>query len=1188
MGRQWTPQQKNAIYATDGSVLVSAAAGSGKTAVLVERVIKLITREENPIDVDRLLIVTFTRAAAAEMCQRISLALNSLLEKDPYNPHLLKQKQLLYNASISTIDSFCSDIVREYFHSLDISRDFRIADTGELDILSNDALDQAFEKFYSDENKKNSEFLKLVDAFSSKTGDTKLRETVLKISDFLSTQPFPDKWLDDMRKNYINDTVTESIWGKIIIDYSNSAVSHAINLTENSIKLVEQDDILQNANSDMLSDDLSYLSTLQKRLLGSSWDDIVKCLENYAPMRFSTPKVYKDNPIKLSVAANRDEVKDTVKQIQSYFLWDEADVALELSELHSLISTLFDLVREYISIFDSLKKRKNILSFSDVELLSVKLLATPSSDGYNKTEQAFEISKRYDAVMVDEFQDVNDVQDLIFKCVSNDENNLFVVGDVKQSIYGFRQAKPEIFINRKNSYVRYDEEKPQYPATIILDKNFRSRKEVCNTVNFIFQKLMTKESAQMDYTADEKLNVGADYPESNDCDFEIALVEKNAFEDYDSTEVEAYYIADKIRKMMHDGFLVKDGDLMRKATYGDFAIILRSPKNKAMKYVNILNMCGIPAYSENKENSFETQEVKIMLNFLRVIDNPSLDIPFLSVMVSPVYGFTPDELAVIRADSRNTNLYTSVKSYAQIDEKAQSFIHEIDSLRAFAYTSNVDDLLGKIYETTAFGAITSAVKGGANPTKNLQLLREYARSFESNGYKSLSEFVHYMDRLIENKTELATASGTDGENLNRVRVLSIHASKGLEFPVCFIADTAHQFNKSDLKDDILIDSHAGLGIRKKVDFCRFNTLPRLAVGIEIEQNAVAEELRVLYVALTRAKEKLIVVSSQADIEKYLSKLYSKIVFDKIIEPYSVVRCNSISDWICLCALVYPSMKDLRMLVTTSQPLIPFEEDTVNWHYEKVDNPDLILKTGDELDNSLDFVLNNSFEENTNSCVETLKSRLNFKYCNSNILDLPQKVSASQIAHDQNSSYFEKILSKPSFLNKEVSSSVERGTAHHKFLQHCNFVNARKNINEEILRLVDSGLLTREQAECIDTSKMSELLMSDLVTRIINSPLVLREERFTAKIAPSLIYSERDKKDDSVSIIMQGAVDLAFEEDNGLVIVDYKTDRVRDIERLRDLYSKQLLLYKEAMQQCTEMPVKQCIICSVHLNNYISI
>lgn len=1188
MARQWTQQQNNAIYATDGSVLVSAAAGSGKTAVLVERVIQMITRQKNPIDVDRLLIVTFTRAAAAEMRERILIALTNLLEDDPYNPNLLKQRQLLANAQISTIDSFCSDIVREYFHTLGISRDFRVADEGELQVLKNSALDTAFEHLYKTGGE---DFYKLLDAFSSKSGDIKLRNVILKISEFLSTQPFPNKWLDNMLSNYKAQPIAKTVWGKIIIDYSKSAVAHAINLTENSIKKISEDEKLNKSFLPILESDLAFFNILQKKLYSNSWDEIAKHIYSFEAGRMVAPRGYKENQIKIAVSNSRTEVKETVTELKKYFSWSEDEAQNEIKELHSLVITMFALEKEYLKELDSLKNKKNILSFADIESLTVKLLAEAEGDGYKKTAQGYEISSRYDSVMVDEFQDVNDVQDLIFKCVSNDENNLFAVGDVKQSIYGFRQAKPEIFMNRKDTYKKFDEKNPQYPATIILDKNFRSRKEVCDSVNFIFSKLMTKTSAQMDYGKDEMLNTGAEYPDSDCCNFEIDLIEKSIFPDMDSSEIEAYAIAKKIHQMINSGFLIKDGNVMRKATYGDFAIIIRSLKGRATTYVNTLINCGIPAYSENKENSLDATEIKIMLNLLRVIDNPTLDIPLLSVMCSPIYGFTADELAVLRANTRYSNLYTSVLKFAKNNKKAERFIKELEFLRTYSYTCSVNDLINKVYELTAFGAITSAVKGGADPMRNLNILKEYAKSFEANGYKTLSDFVTFIDKLIENGAEIPTNLSNNGE-LNRVRVLSIHASKGLEYPVCFLADTSHQFNKRDLNDDILMDSHAGLGIKRKNGVCRYNTLPRLSVQIELSKNLIAEELRVLYVALTRAREKLIVVSSQNNVEKYLTGLYSKIIFDKIIEPYSVINSKSISDWIMLSALTHPSLNTIRKSINNDCAILPFD-NVLPWDLKIIDSPDMIFDDikGVEVEKSDSNELLKELkqlEESNSDYAEILKKNLAFKYKNADIIRLPQKVSASQVAHDRNNEYFEKILLKPKFLNKEVSTSIERGTAHHRFLQFCNFENARADIESEINKLVITNYLSKQQAELIDKTSISSLLQSDLFDRIINSKMVLREEQFTAKIAPSAVFDEYMNLETDAKIIIQGAVDIAFEENGKLVVVDYKTDRVGNMAKLVDLYSKQLELYKEAMAQATELEVAECVICSIHLNDYISV
>lgn len=1176
MARSWTPAQEDAIRAQGGSVLVSAAAGSGKTTVLIERIIKMITRKENPIDVDRLLIVTFTRAAAAEMKQKLADAINALLEKNPYNPQLLRQQRLMYNTSICTIDSFCGTIVREYFHILGVQKDFRLADEGETKVIGGEALEAVLEDFYRENS---GEFTMLVDAFANKNGDDNLRAAVLKISDFLATQPFGDNWLDDMLENYNPDTpVEESLFGKILINYARSTVNHALLLTENSIKLLDEDEKLREANLALLTDDKLYLEKLLRRFDDGSWDEIKSFSATFVQGRFKTPKGYKDDPIKVAVVNSRGEVKDAVKSICGIFMWDSEEIKNEIDYLGQIVTELFKVVKAYLDRFFEMKSAKNLLSFSDVELLTVKLLAEQDGDGYKKTEQAFEISARFDQVMVDEFQDVNDVQDLIFKCVSIDENNMFVVGDVKQSIYGFRQAKPEIFINRKNKYNKYDRKNEVFPANIILDMNFRSRREVCSAVNYIFSNLMTLTSAKMDYGTDEYLNVGAKYPESNDCSFEIDYIEQGG-DAAESVNNEAVFIANRIHQMISTDFMI-NGE--RPASYGDFAVILRSTKNTAAAFVNVLNSLGVPACSEVKESFFEADEIKVMLNFLRCIDNPSLDIPLLSVMCSPVYSFTVDELAKIKSGSRHTNLYSAAMAYAKKDGRTAKFLNELSKLKTYSCTCSVDELLGRIYELTSFSAVISAISG-TRGIKNLNLLREYARGFEKGGYRGLSAFITYMDKLIDNGADLESSTGVSGEIDNMVRVISAHKSKGLEYPVCFIACTSKKFNKTDLAADVLIDSKAGLGIRRVDGFCRYNTLPRMAVGIEISENEIAEEMRVLYVALTRAKEKLIVVSSQKNPEEYLVKLSSKLA-GGVIDPYIVMESKSISDWISMCALIHPQHSALRMKLGIGTDFTGKETSELPWEINFIKASD--FENGEETTSEQGAIIAENDKIDT-YIIDLLKSRTGFVYKNQSVLKIPQKVSASELAHDQGDG-FDKIFTKPLFIAVKTATAAERGTAHHKFLQFCNFEAAKNDIHSELDRLVSDGTLTDIQAELIDKKELHSFLESRLAQRIMASSLVMREERFTVNITAGMLDSTLEGEAADSRVVMQGAVDLIFEEDNSLVVVDYKTDRVREIERLKELYSKQLSLYKLAVEEFTECKVKECIIYSIHLNSYITI
>ena len=1176
MAREWTPQQKNAIESTGGTVLVSAAAGSGKTAVLVERVIRMITSPENPVDADRLLVVTFTRDAAAEVKQRIARAINDLLETDPYNPQLLRQSKLLHTASISTIDSFCGDLVKEYFHTLGVSSDYRIAEESENKLMQAAAMDIAIEAFY---NENTDGFRALLDAFSGKAGDRNLRETVFRIHGFLETQPFPEQWLDNMLQSYSERSVRRSLWGQIIIDYAVPAVSHAVNLCENSMKLLQDgDEKLRGKLTPVIEDDLAFFQTLQQKLLGESWDDIYNAVNGFAPLRLTPPRGYKEDPVKIAVAANRDNAKDAVKSLKQYFCRTEQEAHDEFAALQDLVRVLFDLTRRYLSELEQIKQKKNVLTFADIELLAVKLLAVPDGDGYAKTAQGSEIAARYDAVIVDEYQDVNDVQNLIFNCVSQNEGNLFTVGDVKQCIYGFRQAKPQIFMERKQRYPRYNPDSPHYPATIILDKNFRSRSEVCDSVNFIFSRLMNRDTARMDYTRDEYLNVGAAYAPQDGCETEFTIIDSGKF-DEDGAALEAAYIARRIREIMSSDLRVTDGDETRKPTYGDFAVMLRA-KTDAPLIVQTLLDSGIPAYSENSASAFETLEVKLLLNFLRVIDNPALDIPLLSVLCSPVYGFTPDELAQMRADSRRASLYYSLNQFRAQSKKADDFLTQLAALRAVSHVSTVDGLIGRLLEQTSLGAITCAVSGGETPLQNLSLIRHYARSFEAGGGKTLSDFVFYIDRLLDNGVALPEASAADADSLNGVRVLSVHKSKGLEFPFCFLAGTGRKINKMDLRSDILIDSFAGLGIRRKEGVCRYNTLPRLAVEIEIGREELAEELRILYVALTRAREKLMIVGARDKADAYITGMSAQLVFGSVIDPFTVTGAKSMLDWLTLCALVNPSSRR-DMLSGSSQ--ITLREDYPRWIFRKITEREQLVSEFSKDDKVIAAAqehLTTDFDY-----AALLSENLSFVYPHDAATRLPQKVSASQIAHSQSGDYFEKIIVKPKFLSGDSTSAVERGTAHHLFLQYCDFARAREDISAEIARLTAEGMLSQTQAEVIDRDGLRRLLHTDLFDRILASEKVYREEQFTVHIVPSLVFD--DCEADSELIVMQGAVDLAFVENGKLVIVDYKTDRVRDITKLVTLYQKQLALYKEALRLSLETEVSECIICSVALNAYIS-
>lgn len=1193
MAKKWTENQKNAIYANGGSVLVSAAAGSGKTAVLVQKIIELITAEENPVDADRLLVVTFTRAAAGEMKERVIAAVNSLLEDDPYNLNLLRQRQLLYKANISTIDSFCVDIAKEYFYELNIKQDFRIADNNELAVLNNEAMEDTLERFYDNGGEA---FKNLVKAFSSSRDDRPLIDVISRVHTFLLSHPFPEKWIDEKLSMYnINKSVAATVWGEVIISYSKSAAEYCKRVCETAVAAIQSAPELIGQKCELLFFEYgNFLDKLAKNLEENDWDSIRALLYTYDNGRLTFPKEFDDDSLKNQLKNCRENIKNTVLELQGLFAWNEIECRKDIQTLAPLVTTLFDCVKYYGNRIEELKLGKNIADFSDIEHYMIRLFVKDIyEDGTPVlTDTAKEVSKRFDYIMIDECQDVNEVQDLIFRSISKDEANLFMVGDVKQSIYGFRQAMPEIFLSRKNDYSLYNKEKDSYPAKIILDKNFRSRKGIAAGINFIFSHLMSEEAGDMEYTEEETLNPAAAFEETDEPEINLTLIDRNSFNpSLDFTVLEARYIALKIQEMVLSKYQITENGIQRDVRYGDFAVLLRSTKRISDTYVTELMSLGVPAFSENKGSFFEADEIKIILNFLRVLDNPVQDIPLLSIMMSPVYGFTADDMAEIKCSGKYYNLYSAVYAFGENgDFKTKAFLNEISYLRSFAITHSVEELIREIYNKTAYPAIVSAVEIRQNAAKNLDLLCEYAAQYEKGGYKGLSAFVHYLDKIRECGGDFDASALVNGEITNTVKVMSIHSGKGLEFPVCFIAATSKKFNDTDLKKDVLLHSNLGIGVRKRDNLCRFTTMPREGVALEISKSRMSEELRVLYVALTRAKEKLFVISSQKKPQAYIEALASKISLGGSIPPYAVKNARSISDWVFMCGLINPENSELSGLANMSS-LYKAERGNYSrqWGMEFIEKTSLNLE-----DYNINFPSGIFTREDMLSeappkdFINILDKRLSFEYCYAPLVKLPTKVSASDMAHREQKVVISKVLQKPAFLSQKELTATQKGTAFHKFLQYCSFENALNNPAGEIKRLKGNNYLSVAEANSIALSQVENFMHSSTAKRILSSKEVLREFQFLSEISAKEFNSDIDRNFADEKILLQGAVDLAFEENGSLVIVDYKTDRVKDVLILKETYEKQLMLYKKAMEDCTDYKVSECIIYSLYLGEYISL
>lgn len=1166
MSTKWTDNQLLAINARRGDVLVSAAAGSGKTAVLVERVLKMITDRENPVSIDKLLIVTYTRAAAAQLKERISAKLNELILKFPDNKYYRRQLLLLPRADISTVDSFCSNICREFFHELDIPRDYKIAEQGELSVISANALEATLDELYEE---KDPAFYELVRCFSNSKSDRGIGENILKLYEFLRSHPFFDLWLNEKLSYYTDFTsAVDSVWGRVILNKARYVVEFGKKLTAKSIEIAEDEPAFMAKASALLFGDKAYFDEIDNALSDPDWNEIREKVNSFKAGVLSV-KGYKDHPVKIKIASNRDILKSCVAELKELFEYDENDCIEDIRALSSVVAQMFRAVTVYDKKYSELKKQKSLADFSDVEHWTLKLLVKQTDSTVDFTETSSKIAARYSSVLVDEYQDANEVQDLIFKAVSK-ESNLFIVGDAKQSIYAFRQAMPEIFINRKDNFPLYNSETDSYPAKILLEKNFRSRVELTDYINFVFDRLMTKQSGDIEYADGEGLVSGADFkPVNNPC-AEIHLIDADSFDEDDSIILEARHIASIIHENLANTKL-KDGDSLRPCTYGDIAILLRSGKKNSSVYAKELKKFGIPTTYESSSAFFNLPEIQLTLNLLRIIDNPAQDIPLLSSMMSPVFGFTPDDMAEIRSSNRKGSLYSAVIKAGETSDKVKSFIETINNLRTIAVTLNAEDFLCTFYDRLGLISITACI-GGDSAVANLRMLCEYAVKFENGITKGINAFVSYLDNLNERGCDLAAAESTNDDVVNAVRLMTVHSSKGLEFPVCIVAGTHKRFS-TDTTDNVLLDSKLGFAAKRRdtVLGASYNTFVRKALAIEKKHSEMSEELRVLYVAMTRAKEKLIITGVKKNVRRYLASLASQLVNGDYISPYVVSNAKSIFDWVLLTALLHKNSVLLRGLATSYEMSVSDNDCMLN----------VFIVDDIDMNESEDGIIEEKiFDADSQLLSSEIKKRFDYEYPDSELCSLPVKVTASELSHMESGKSFDRILVKPAFLRDQKLTAAEKGTAMHKFLQYADFSLARKDIELEISRLTDLRL-TKAEAESLDVSKLKRFINSDLITDAINYQCH-KEYRFTVNIPAS---STGLTENSNVSLILQGAVDLIIIKESRIIIVDYKTDKVKTTDELVSRYHKQLQLYKEAVSACFGLEVDRCLIYSIYLGEY---
>lgn len=1177
MTRNWTEHQLDAITARGGSVIVSAAAGSGKTAVLVERVIRLITDTENGVDADRLLVVTYTRKAAAELKLRLKAALTDCIRTDPTNPFLIRQQSLLTKAHISTVDSFCMSLCKEYFYLLNIDRSIRIADNGELSVLRSDAMRMTLDTLYT---QKDPRFHRLVETFASARNDSRLEDHIFRLYDFLRSHPFPQRWMDEKLSYYSDfDDAADSVWGRIIAEYTREAAEYFQLLVDRALDAISHDEKLHDKLFPLFDGYRVFSERLSDAVESRSWDTICEVLSSFDAGRLTTPRGYADNPLKIAAASARDMFKDTIKTLQKLYAQDEALCLYEIERLKDYAEQIFSAAAQFEENYAVLKKENGVADYADIEHWVLSLIIDVESG--QPTDVAREIASRFDYIMVDEYQDANEVQDTIFKTISRSEENLFVVGDVKQSIYGFRQAMPELFLKRKNNAIIYDKEKPQYPAKIILEKNFRSDGAILSAVNYFFSKLMSPAVGDIEYNEEEALVAGAEYAPQNEPAVEMNLIDKGFVGEEDAAIAEARYIAERIHRMVEEGYPVKDGDNYRPATFSDFAVLMRNLSSYGAVYREVFELYGIHARSESSAGFLGAREIMLLTNFLRVINNPALDIELLSVVMSPVFAFDEDDLARIRVGLRKGSLFAAITLDAENgNAKSAAFLKELAYYRGLAATLPLHQLISLIFERSSFMAIIAASDSSCNTVNNLRMLLDYARSFEQNTRRGLSSFVGYLDRLVEDGSDLPSAAGESGADFG-VELMTVHASKGLEFPICFLANTARRF-VSDASQTVLLHSRYGYA-QKLYDpalSANFNTMPRNALAMEINRDEMSEELRVLYVAMTRAKQKLIMLATPSrSVEGYIGGIAKKLAGQREISPFAVRSVNALSDWLTMCALLHPDGVKLREYAGVSVDCDKQADFRLTCRV--IDRP-----FGDE--ETEPVAAETAVITPRSAVIEELKKHADYRYPYEALSGLPVKVAASSLAHQLTEKSYDRHLDRPAFLQGEKLTSAGKGTALHAFMQFVDFAAARVDLPSQIERLTSEGYLTEAQANSIDTERAERFIHSDLVTRCLNADQVYKEYRFNVNIPAKLVDPAIDEAFREEKVILQGAVDLAFVEDGALVIVDYKTDRVKDPSELSERYASQLLLYKDAMEECLMLPVKECLIYSIRHSDVVEV
>ncbi|MCH5275548.1 MAG: helicase-exonuclease AddAB subunit AddA [Lachnospiraceae bacterium] len=1245
MAVEFTPEQKQAIELHNCNILVSAAAGSGKTAVLSKRIVEMVCRRENPVDIDRLLVVTFTNAAAAEMRERISQAILMRLDEDGANEHLQRQAALLHNAQITTIDSFCLFVLRNHFQDIGLDPAFRVADEGEMELLRQEVLGNLLEECFA---AKDEDFYRLVEYYCPGGRDSALEKHVLDLYRYALSYPFPEEWLNKRKEDYRVTSLEElekSDWGEYLFNHLKRTVSSLYQDMEEVKRLCEEPD-----GPYMYAETVeSEAEALVKLCHLTDLSGFETALPAIAFGRLSSKKDASVNEEKRELAKRkREEVKEAVKKLNTDFFSMPLATALRQSETCSqVIGTLVELCLKFKAGLDEKKREKKLLDFSDIEHLALEILVEKDAEGNIIPSKTAEEYRDYFAeVLIDEYQDSNLVQEYLLRAVSGEEigsYNRFMVGDVKQSIYKFRLARPELFLEKYKTYSTADSGVDSGPGSelkgngrrIDLHKNFRSRREVIDTVNQVFKQVMTEELGGIVYDDAAALYPGAVYPENAGCESELLLFEKPDREaEENAKEVEALGIADRIRRLMREFYVTdKDSGKLRPVRYGDIVVLLRTGSGWDEEFKAVFAKQGIPAHVNGRTGYFAAQEVRDVLQFLQVLDNPRQDIPLFGVMRSVFGGFSDAEAALIRSLEREEDgtLYAALQAYADADhkmmadekqdhnaaavdmaenaaggtgkqdvalqEKCGQFLEQLAKYRSYTAYMPIRELLQTLVEEYEYLPYVAALPAGEKRLANVEMLFTKAADFEKNSYHGLFHFVRYIEQLEKYNVDFGEANTLD-ENADVVRIMSIHKSKGLEFPVAIVAGLSKRFNMRDAAEALLVDMDLGLGTDYVNPTLRVKnkTLRKNVLAAKMKLDNLAEELRVLYVAMTRAKEKLILTAAVEEPHMLLEKLGILAAGAENMSTegagaypgsgkLSYTRLTGASCFLDYLLPVFP-----KIMVKTRE-----ESEASRWKESLAQSGRReVLKQPGPFINKQEL--------------EGLLDRFAYRYPHEGLKQLYTKTTVSELKKAAMEGGEEEPAKElfpteeikpyiPTFMREEESiSGTTRGSAMHRVMELLDFTKEYGDepvLQQAMQDFLKDGRLTQEYAQAVRTGKILHFLHSPLAGRMQQAAKkgkLFKEQPFVYGIEASRLTAKEQAVPFPAeeTVLIQGIVDAYFEEEDGLVLLDYKTDVIEQPQELIRRYKAQLDYYQEALESLTGKKVKERILYSFYLGCEVAV